>query len=171
MPVNVQKEERRLKAMTVPELRVAYAEVYGEETRSTSKPFLIKRILWRLQCNEQGDISERARERALAIANDADLRLRVPAKMPGAEKTREEPKKRSEPKPKPTHVRDPRIPRIGTELSRKYKGRHVKVEIEPDGFRYNGETYPSLSAVAKAVTGSHWNGFRFFGLTEGGDAA
>ena len=49
MPVNVQKEERRLKAMTVPELRVAYARLYGEETRSTSKPFLIKRILWRLQ--------------------------------------------------------------------------------------------------------------------------
>lgn len=163
MPVNVQKEERRLKELTVPELRVAYARLYGEETRSTSKPFLIKRILWRLQCNEQGDISDRARRRALEIANDADLRLRAPAKMPGAEK--------KEPEPKPEPVRDPRIPRVGTKLARKYKGRLVEVEIEPEGFCYNGETYPSLSAVAKAVTGSHWNGFRFFGLTEGGDAA
>jgi len=163
MPVNVQKEERRLKGMTVPELRVEYAELYGEATQSTSKPFLIKRILWRLQCNEYGDISERARKRALEIANDADLRLRAPAHMPG------EIKEKAPPAPKRQH--DPRLPSVGTILARKYKGALVEVSIEMEGFRYKGKLFPSLSAIAKEVTGSHWNGFRFFGLTEGGDAA
>lgn len=163
MPVNVQKEERRLREMTVPELRNTYAEVYAEETRSTSKAFLIKRILWRLQCLEQGDISDRARKRALEIANDADLRLRAPVKMVGDQK--------EEPPPKPRRQTDPRLPSVGTILARKYKGKLVEVSIELEGFRYNGQTYPSLSAIAKEVTGSHWNGFRFFGLTEGGDAA
>ena len=163
MPVNVQKEERRLRGMTVPELRLEYAGLYGESTQSTSKPFLIKRILWRMQCNECGDISERARNRALEIANDADLRLRAPAHMPG------EVNEKAPPVSKRQH--DPRLPSVGTILTRKYKGASVAVSIEMEGFRYNGKLFPSLSAIAKEVTGSHWNGFRFFGLTEGGDAA
>lgn len=163
MPVNVKKEERRLKGMTVPELRVEYAKLYGESTQSTSKPFLIKRILWRLQCNESGDISERARQRALEIANDADLRLRAPVHMPG------EKKEKSPPVPK--RHQDPRLPSVGTTLARKYKGASVEVSIEMEGFRYNGKLFPSLSAIVKEVTGGHWNGFRFFGLTEGGDVA
>ncbi len=163
MPVNVQKEERRLKEMTVPELRLKYAEVYGEETRSGSKAFLIKRILWRLQCQEQGDISERARKRALEIANDADLRLRAPARVSCAAAPAVE--------SAPPRQRDPRLPSVGTLIARKYKGELVEVGIELNGFRYKGQIYPSLSAIAKEVTGSHWNGFRFFGLVEGGDAA
>jgi hypothetical protein len=41
----------------------------------------------------------------------------------------------------------------------------VAVKVLPNGFDYEGQTYRSLSAVAKAVTGSHWNGHLFFGLT------
>ena len=50
-------------------------------------------------------------------------------------------------------------------LTKTYKGKHVAVTVLPDGFKYAGQTYRSLSAVAKAVTGSHWNGLLFFGLT------
>lgn len=163
MPVNVQREERRLREMSVHELRVVYAEVYGNETKNVNKRFLIKRILWRMQCNEQGDISERARQRALEIANDADLRLRdysARSKEPTTTVTKA-----------PAALRDPRIPRIGTVLARKYKGELIEVDIEPGGFRYEGKLYPSLTAVAKEVTGGHWNGFRFFGLDDKGDEA
>ena len=49
-------------------------------------------------------------------------------------------------------------------LTRKHRGKQVAVKVLPAGFEYEGQTYRSLSAVAKAVTGSHWNGHLFFGL-------
>ena len=54
-------------------------------------------------------------------------------------------------------------------LSRPYKGRDVMVLVLEKGYEYEGEVYRSLSAVAKAVTGSHWNGKLFFGLKRGGN--
>lgn len=58
---------------------------------------------------------------------------------------------------------DPRLP-PGGQITRKYKGRTITVTILADGFEYLGDRYRSLSAVAKAITGSHMNGFRFFKL-------
>jgi hypothetical protein len=55
-------------------------------------------------------------------------------------------------------------------LTRRYKGAEIRVKIAPDGFEYAGDRYGSLSAVAKAVTGTHTNGFLFFRLTRGGAA-
>ncbi|NUN53627.1 MAG: DUF2924 domain-containing protein [Planctomycetaceae bacterium] len=68
---------RALQDMTVPELREQYREVFGEETRSRHKEFLWRRIAWRMQANEEGDLSERALRRAAELANDADVRLRA----------------------------------------------------------------------------------------------
>ena len=68
-----------LQDMTLADLRETYHEVFGEETRSRHKDFLRKRIAWRLQANEEGDLSERAKRRAAELANDADIRVRVPA--------------------------------------------------------------------------------------------
>lgn len=56
---------------------------------------------------------------------------------------------------------------IGAILRRDWNGRRVEVIVERDGFRWNDESYPSLSAVARAATGTRWNGPRFFGLREG----
>jgi hypothetical protein len=67
------------------------------------------------------------------------------------------------PAPKTTHDR---LPIPGTVLTRKYRGRQIEVKVLPNGFDYDGQVYRSLSAVATAVTGSHWNGLLFFGLTE-----
>ena len=61
-----------LSRMTVGALRARYLEVFGEETRSHHKEFLRKRIAWRLQALAEGDLSERARRRAEALATDAD---------------------------------------------------------------------------------------------------
>lgn len=158
MPINVQQEERLLKHMTVPELRVAYAGVYGEETRSGSKPFLIKRILWRMQCNESGDISERARKRALEIANDGDLRLNPPKIDDKNNRTLT----------KAVRFRhDPRTPTIGSFIRRSYKGKAIEVTVTADGFIFGSKPYTSLSAIASEITGCHQNGFRFFRLNGG----
>jgi hypothetical protein len=62
-----------------------------------------------------------------------------------------------------------RLPRPGTILTRRYKGRTLQVEVLEHGFAFEGKTYRSLSAVAKAVTGSHCSGHFFFGLTEKGE--
>ncbi len=57
---------------------------------------------------------------------------------------------------------DKRLPPPGTILTRPYKGQLVQVQVLTDGFAYAGSVYASLSAVAKAVTGTHTNGFLFF---------
>ena len=53
---------------------------------------------------------------------------------------------------------------IGARLRREWQGRLVEVEIEAEGFRWQGTLYPSLSAAATAIAGTRWNGPRFFGL-------
>ncbi len=53
---------------------------------------------------------------------------------------------------------------IGATLTRNWKGREVVVAVEEDGFRWDGQLFPSLSAAATAIAGSRWNGPRFFGL-------
>ena len=61
--------------MTVRELRTRYAEVFGEETRAGNKAWLVKRIAWRVQSLAEGDLTERARQRAAELVDDADVRL------------------------------------------------------------------------------------------------
>lgn len=159
MAVNVGKEVSAMQRMTVTQLRKRYEEVFGEECRSNHKKWLIKRIAWRMQANEEGDLSERARRRAAELANDADLRMKAPAE------------KKSAPAPRGRTVQatigrthDRRLPMPGTVLTREYKGQTVRVTVLPDGFEHAGEVYTSLSAVAKAITGSHTSGFLFFRL-------
>jgi hypothetical protein len=66
---------------------------------------------------------------------------------------------------------DDRLPPPGTVITRKYKGEVLQVKVRTDGFEYEGKVYASLSAVAKAITGSHCNGFLFFRIGgKGGDA-
>src|SRR5258708_16158577 len=75
--IEVQIEElRKLPAIA---LQAKYLELFGEETRSGNRRFLFRRVAWRMQALAEGDLSERARKRALELANDADLRVH-PAK-------------------------------------------------------------------------------------------
>jgi Protein of unknown function (DUF2924) len=60
--------------------------------------------------------------------------------------------------------------RAGAMLVREWKGRLERVMILEDGFAWNGQTFGSLSQIAKAMTGTNWNGHRFFGLRQGKSA-
>lgn len=156
-PVDVNAELRRLRLMTVPQLQARYAEAFGEAVRSRHKAHLVKRIIWRMQAAAEGDLPARARARAAELADDSLLRLRPP-RMPALSGE--------------GHAvagalvggGDGRLPMPGALLTRVYKGKRVQVRVLPKGFEYEGEMYRSLSAVAKAVTGSHWNGHLFFGI-------
>jgi hypothetical protein len=74
----MRKEIDELSRMNVGQLRQKYIEVFREEPRSNHRQFLFRRIAWRVQALAEGGRSERARRRALEIANDADLRIRAP---------------------------------------------------------------------------------------------
>lgn len=158
MTIDVAAEVAAMQQMTVTQLKQRYAEVVGEKARSGNKAWLIKRIAWRIQANTFGDLSERARQRALELANDAEIRLKAPP-------DRSTPAATAAPSQAAVSVSgDSRLPVPGTVLVRKYKGRTYRVSVLPGGFEYGGETFTSLSAVAERITGSHWNGFLFFGL-------
>ena len=158
MPPNLASEIAALPRLRVAELRAKFAVVFGEPTPSHNKVWLVRRIAWRLQAQAEGDLSERARQRAAELVADADLRLSAP---PAQATTEQSPNLRL-----PT---DDRRPRPGTILTRRYKGRTLQVEVLDHGFACEGQVYRSLSAVAKAVTGSHCSGHFFFGLTEKGE--
>ena len=66
--------------------------------------------------------------------------------------------------------RDPRLPLPGTLLAREFQGRDIVVKVLDNGFEFDGRRYKSLSAIAKEVTGSKWNGFLFFGIAGSGTA-
>jgi hypothetical protein len=74
----IRQEIEALRSLTTAQLKQKYREVFGEESRSNHKQFLFRRIAWRIQANAWGGLSERARQRALEIADDADLRIRAP---------------------------------------------------------------------------------------------
>jgi hypothetical protein len=109
----------------------------------------------------EGDLSERARGRAHEIAQDADLRKVAPRDflIVGGERVQTTGEKRN------GREQDRRLPLPGSLLSRKCKGRSILVEVLAKGFRYEDRHYPSLSAMALAITGTRWNGLAFFGLT------
>jgi hypothetical protein len=76
MNAAVLKEIEELRSLTVNGLRAKYRQAFGEDSRSGNKDSLHRRIAWRLQANAEGGLSERARQRALEIANDADMWIR-----------------------------------------------------------------------------------------------
>jgi hypothetical protein len=153
MSPSVARELAALQRLTVPQLRLRYAEAFGETTNANNRAWLLKKVAWRLQALAEGDLSERARQRAAELANDADLRANPPKTLPM-------PVPVEAPPPRP-HA-DDRLPPAGTVLTRRYKGAVLQVKVLADGFEYDGQVYPSLSAVARAITGSHCNGFLFF---------
>src|SRR5260370_1453407 len=107
-----------LQRLPTPQLRGCYAEVFGEHTPANNRTWLIKRIAWRLQALAEGGLSERARQRAAELANDADLRMNPP----GPPRTAQAPPAHSATRSEPAAV-DRRLPPPGTVLTRPYKGR------------------------------------------------
>src|SRR5258706_4703263 len=153
---NIQATIAALERMTVPQLQGKYLEVFEEPSRSGNRDFLIKRIGWRIQSQAEGSLSERAKRRAEELARDADIRTTIPKSREldqgGVKRTLATPSAHD------------RLPIPGTVLTRKYRGQQVEVKVLANGFEHEGQTYRSLSAVAKGVTGSHLNWSLFFGL-------
>ncbi|MEO8052892.1 MAG: DUF2924 domain-containing protein [Acidobacteriota bacterium] len=153
-------EVESLRRASMAGLRERYREVFQEEARSRHREHLFRKIVWRLQALAEGDLSQRARQRAGEIANDADLRIVAPRDFfnLGGESVQTVPSDQS----KKRH--DPRLPMVGTLLRRTWNGRAILVEVLEKGFRYENRQFTSLSNIASEITGTRWNGYAFFGL-------
>src|SRR5262245_43729549 len=158
-----------LQRLTMYQLRLRYAELFGETTAAKNRTWLLRRVAWRLQALAEGDLSERARHRAAELANDADLRMTVPRADPSLAAQAPQ----CSPPLAVASRSDPRLPMPGTVLTRLYKGQALRVEVLANGFAYAGQVYRSLSSVVRVITGAHCNGFWFFRSAlagHGGDA-
>ena len=155
-----------LNQLTTKQLRQRYGELFGDATNAANRVWLLRRIAWRLQAQAEGGLTERAQRRALELANDCDIRLSPPTlrrskqALKAASTTNE------------LSGWDRRLPMPGTVLCRVYKGKEIRVKVHAKGIEYEGSNYASLTAVAKAITGSHTNGYLFFrlGKYQGGRA-
>src|SRR4051794_17131065 len=146
------KEAEWVKTAPVAALVARYEDLFGEQAPTRHRLALVRRISWRLQANQYGGLSEKARERARALADERATRLTAP-----------EPRRKGSTRPKHPG-RDPRLPLPGAILRRQYAGRQIAVTVLTNGFEYEGRRFASLSGVAEHVTGTRWNGFLFFGL-------
>jgi Protein of unknown function (DUF2924) len=135
-------EIARLRDLDVNELRGRWQAAFGRPAPAHLPRHLVFRMVaYQLQAERFGDLDAQSRRR---------LNQTVTSQTAG---------------PSPASVRQPISQlRPGTTLGREWNGHMQRVSVLPDGFAWNGKTYRSLSQVAFAITGTRWNGPRFFGL-------
>lgn len=143
---DIDREANRLQAFTVAELLSEHRDIFGEPSNARHKQHLIRAILWGRQAQDEGGLSERALRRVAELVDSQDLRVATATT------------------PRQPQNPQPRTPIPGTLLCRPYKGRDILVKVLEEGFEYEGQVFQTLSALAKSITGSHWNGNRFFNL-------
>jgi hypothetical protein len=147
---DIGQEIVELRKLSVGELREKYLAVWGKEPRvKHSKEWLWKRIAWKLQEERFGGLSNVAKRRLEELIAEI--------KLPAAEAQRTVAGKLKT-------ASKPDSATVGTTLVREWRGQQIQVRVVDGGFEYAGVVYRSLSAVAHAVTGAHWNGKLFFGL-------
>ena len=146
MQKTVLKQLDELNRMSMDQLRKRWADLLGTDPGRLGRRYLIRRLAYRIQELAFGGLSRDARRELNSIANGSPPKAVAEAR------------KRRKTKLQP-----------GTRLLRDWHGERYEVVVEADGFRYDGKTYRSLSAVARAITGSHISGNHFFGLTRNGE--
>ena len=132
-----------LKRMSVKELKAEWEALFATPAPNNSRGYLEIRLAWRIQELSLGGLSRETRKMLDLLADEID----------GTSDRK-------------AIIADPRNPVIGTRLVREWGGIEHTVTVMQDGFDWQGRRFKSLSATARAITGSNWNGYRFFGLRE-----
>lgn len=145
-----------LKEKSLDELKAKYEELFpGQQAPSNNKVFLWRKIAYRIQELEHGSVSTENQSKIQELIQQYD---------PINNKTLR-PDNAPEKQPKKSGLsRDKRLPIPGTVIIKEYKGIKLEVKVLESGFEYNNKTYKSLTAIAKEITGAHWNGYLFFNL-------
>jgi hypothetical protein len=152
----LRRELVALDSMTAGELAEKHVEVFGVPTRSRNKEYLRKQVAWRIQERVEGGLTPRALAQIERLAPQAPSRWRRPvtkhdrASAPAAAAAARDLR------------RDPRLPAVGTVVSRVHDGVEHQVTVLAGGFEYRGICHRSLSKIARLITGKSWNGYVFF---------
>jgi len=145
------EEINELRSMAVPELVTRYEEVFGKLPRIKNRDHLWRRLAWKIQEQRFGGLPGPARRVLNALM--AEIELPVQAKKNAVS----------------GHVGASHAGlAVGTSLVRQWHGREYRVRVVDGGFELEGVVHKSLSAVAKSITGTAWNGHLFFGIRKRG---
>jgi hypothetical protein len=140
-PAQVLPRLAALQTATAAELKVQWRALFGKEPPPFNRPYLVSRLAYRIQELAYGGLKPETRARLEALGDQLDGGNVVLRRI------------RADSRPLP-----------GTRLVREWQGvRHV-VTVRADDFEYEGRPYRSLSALARHITGTRWNGWTFFGL-------
>lgn len=138
---NILEQLSLLRTMTMPDLKRRWRELFGTEPPPYNRNYLETRLSYRVQELALGGLSRDTVKRLDALADALD---------PG------NPGKRS--------LQVDRKPVAGTRLIREWRGVEHCVTVTLDGYEYQGRPYKTLSPIARAISGTPWNGWTFFGL-------
>ena len=140
-PADVLGRLATLRTLPTAELKRQWRELFGTEPPPFNRPYLVSRLAYRIQELAFGGLKPETRARLQALGEQLDggnVVLR--------------------------RARADSRPLAGTRLVREHRGVEHTVTVLPDGFEFEGRPYRSLSAIARAITGTRWNGLTFFGL-------
>src|SRR3954466_7031593 len=140
-PANVLGRIAALKTASTPELKQQWRELFGKEPPPGNRPYLESRLAYRVQELAYGGLKPETRARLEALGEQLDGGNIVLRRI------------RADSRPLP-----------GTRLIREYDGVQHVVTARIDDFEFEGRPYRSLSAIARHITGTRWNGWTFFGL-------
>ena len=147
MSSSIVKQIAGLQRLSVPDLKQRWRDLFGTEAPAYNRAFLIKRLAYRLQELTHGGLSAAAQAKMKDVLRGAGLT--EDGLTPGTGRSAK---------------RTPNRPILGTRLVRTWRGDRHEVTVVQGGYEYQGRRYRSLSAIAKTITGTHWNGRAFFGL-------
>ena len=140
-PADVLGRLAALKTAATPALRQQWRELFGSEPPPYNRRFLESRLAYRIQELAYGGLKPETVQRLEALGEQLDGGNPVLRRIRGDDK-----------------------PITGTRLIREYQGVEHSVTVLHDGYEYQGRPYQSLSSIARAITGTRWNGWLFFGL-------
>jgi hypothetical protein len=141
MTASVLAQLAALKGLPTPDLKRRWRDLFDTEPPPYNRRFLESRLAYRIQELAYGGLKPETVERLEALADDLDGG--DPAKRRRLAKDR---------------------PIAGTRLIREWQGLEHCVTVRDEGYEYQGRPYQSLSAIARAITGTRWNGWVFWGL-------
>jgi hypothetical protein len=134
----IMRQIMSLQDKKLPELKTLWQKMFDHVPAVSSREYMIAKIAYRVQELAYGGIDEVTKDKIQAVAREIKRPKAVCSK-----KFR---------------------PMIGTKIMKEYKGNVIEVLVVQDGFSYAGEIYKSLSAIATKITGTKWNGVKFFGV-------
>jgi Protein of unknown function (DUF2924) len=146
-PTGVPGRLAALQAAAMPELRAEWRSLFGAEPPAYSRRFMTARLGYRVQELAYGGLHPETLARLEAMGEEIDGKKRSIRHVPGRQR-----------------------PITGTRMVREHQGVEHVVTVLREGFEWQGGPYKSLSAIARAISGTRWNGWRFFGLLRAGDA-